>query len=35
MKMKTPHIVPLSSQAIEVLELLRTILRERRTCLSR
>jgi integrase len=25
MKMKTPHIVPLSSQAIEVLELLRTI----------
>jgi integrase len=25
MKMKTPHIVPLSSQAVEVLELLRTI----------
>jgi integrase len=25
MKMKTPHIVPLSRQAIEVLELLRTI----------
>ena len=25
MKMKTPHIVPLSSQALEVLELLRTI----------
>jgi integrase len=25
MKMKTPHIVPLSSQAIEVLELLQTI----------
>jgi integrase len=25
MKMKTPHIVPLSSQAIELLELLRTV----------
>jgi integrase len=25
MKMKTPHIVPLSTQTIEVLELLRTI----------
>jgi integrase len=25
MKMRTPHIVPLSSQAVEVLELLRTI----------
>ena len=34
MKMKTPHIVPLSPQAIEVLELLRTI-SGNGACLSR
>ncbi len=35
MKMRTPHIVPLAKQAVEVLEILRTLTGEKRMALSR